>query len=422
MLLAFDSMRTIAAPLGANPLVTDLVLSFAFQAFRSGRSVNRTRLPSHYDCSMSFSSDRSARGPSMGADSTDAEPSESRPIRGQDGLGLGLLCAVGAHAMWGLFPLYWRLLDSVPSLELVCHRIVWAFVLLLGFVPLMLALGRLGGADRFVAAIRNPRVWGLSGLASVLIAANWLAFIWAVNHERVLEVSLGYYINPLLNILLGVIVLRERLRPAQWSAIAVAAIGVAVMTIAGGGLPWVSLAMAISFACYGLVKKKVTLPPLPGLLIETSFLTIPAAGYLWIVSADGSGSFRHHGLSTDLLLMTGGAVTVLPLALFATACRVVPLSTIGVLQYIGPTLQFFVGAVLFAEPLGRWRIVGFAFVWAGLLIYLNSSRRRIAEAKAEKIRQEAHRQQPSSTPPSTETGRLNADRAFCTIQADRDRG
>lgn len=276
--------------------------------------------------------------------------------------------------MWGLLPLYWRLLNTVPSIQLVCHRILWSSLLLLIVVPLMVHRGQQGGTPQLFAALRSWRVWAIYAVAAGMISLNWLAFIWAVNHDRVLEASLGYYINPLLNVLLGVIFLGERLWPAQWAAVGIAAVGVAVMAIAGGGLPWVALLMASSFAIYGLVKKKAPLPSLAGLMLETVILLFPALAYVLLAESRGVGAFGHSGRLADGLMITGGFVTVIPLALFAIAARRVPLSTIGVLQYVGPTLQFFVGAVLLGEPFGGGRLIGFACVWTGLLLYLFSLR------------------------------------------------
>ncbi len=286
-------------------------------------------------------------------------------------LGLGIATAVAAHTLWGTFPLYWRMLADVPAVELVCHRILWSFVGLLLFLPVMLRFFVNGGVGAFFASLVDRRVWLVYSIAAVMIGINWLAFLWACNNDRVLEASLGYYINPLISILLGVLVLGERLSRRKWYAVGWAAIGVLIVTISGGGLPWVSLAMAFSFAFYGLAKKKATLPSVSGLLIETLLLSGPAIGYLAWVHSHGVGAFSFSpGSGTDRLLVTGGLVTVTPLLLFAIACRNAPLSTIGVLQYIGPTLQFLVGTVILSEPLGGWRLLGFIFVWAGSLIYL----------------------------------------------------
>lgn len=311
----------------------------------------------------------------------------------------GVLCAVAAHTLWGLLPLYWWLLHDVPALQLVCHRIIWSFVLLLVLVPVLLQRGRLGRAAELVAAIRCPRAWGIYSLAAAMIGINWFVFVWAVTNDRVLESSLGYYINPLLNVLLGVLLLGERLWPAQWLAVGIAALGVAIMALLGGGMPWVALLMATAFAVYGLIKKKAPLPALTGLLFETVILLIPALAYVAVLEARGEGAMGLAGLvgggglgevrlqaaatvgsgyvrlARIGLLIVGGFVTVLPLALFAVAARRVPLSMIGLLQYVGPTLQFFVGAVLLGEPFEGGRVVGFVCVWAGLLLFLISLRR-----------------------------------------------
>lgn len=297
----------------------------------------------------------------------------------------GLFCAVAAHTLWGLLPLYWRLLYSVPALQLVCHRILWSFVLLVIVVPLLLRRDNGDGAAEFRTAVRSPRAWAIYALASLMIGFNWFAFVWAVTHDRVLEASLGYYINPLLNVLLGVAFLGERLRMAQWTAVGVAAVGVGVMAVLGGGVPWVALMMATSFAIYGLVKKKAPLSSLTGLLFETVILVFPALAYVAIVEARGDGAMGQLDVVSNGLLIAGGFVTVLPLALFAVAARRVPLSTIGLLQYVGPTLQFFVGAVLLGEPFEGARVIGFVCVWAGLLLYLFSLRRPAATEADEEL-------------------------------------
>ncbi|MEP3930933.1 EamA family transporter RarD, partial [Rhodopirellula bahusiensis] len=257
----------------------------------------------------------------------------------------------------------------------------------LGLVlPVMLWRGRWGGFSAVFRELRSRRVWTIYVIAAVMIAINWLAFIWAVNNNRVLEASLGYYINPLLNVVLGVVVLGERLRWPQWMAVGFAAIGVSVMAIGNGGLPWVSMAMATSFAIYGLVKKKASLPVLLGLMLEVTVLVIPAAIYLGMRLADGVSTMQT-GTSVEFgMLLGAGLITIAPLAFFAAAVQRVDLSLMGILQYIGPTLQFLVGYVLFGETLDTSRKIGFVFVWTGLLIFLVASqfkRRRstlVAEA------------------------------------------
>jgi chloramphenicol-sensitive protein RarD len=282
---------------------------------------------------------------------------------------LGVICAIVAHTMWGLFPIYWRQLGHVASIELVWHRIVWSFLLLSIVVPLMM-LGNSSGFATWHSAVTNAKNWRVYGAAAIAIAVNWFAFIWAINHNRVIEASLGYYINPLLNVLLGVVVLREHLIPIQWIAVSIAAIGVTIMSVAGGSVPWVAFAMAGTFSTYGLIKKQAKLPPLVGLWMELAVLFIPAAVVLGTKASDGTGAMNGSTTITKMLLIGGGLVTVAPLTLFAIAVRRVDLSLVGILQYIGPTLQFLVGAFLFGEPLDQWRIVGFIFVWIALVTFI----------------------------------------------------
>ncbi|WP_236622003.1 EamA family transporter RarD [Novipirellula maiorica] len=292
-------------------------------------------------------------------------------------LRFGFFCAVAAHTLWGLFPIYWRQLGNVDATELVWHRILWSFLMLCIILPLVLRKGNLGGYQAFATAVRSPKVWAIYSLAAVMIAINWLAFLWAVKNNRVLEASLGYYINPLMNVMLGVIVLGEKLGRTQWIAVAVAAVGVLVMSIAGGHVPWVSLAMASSFALYGLIKKKTHLPAIVGLWFEMAVLFLPAAYIIASGTLSGDSSVVGSSLTVKMMLVGGGLVTITPLMLFAAAVRRVNLSTIGILQYIGPTLQFIVGAFVFGEPLDTWRILGFGFVWFGLVIFLVSPTLRL---------------------------------------------
>lgn len=282
-----------------------------------------------------------------------------------------MLSAVAAHVLWGVFPLFWRQLGEYDALQVVCHRLLWAFTFLLISSPWLVRALAPAAREEFRKAVFRPRVWGIYAIAATLIGINWLTFVWAVNHGRVLESSLGYYINPLLSVLLGVWLLGERLSGPQKMAIGCAALGVGVMTVAGGGLPWVSLVLASSFAIYALVKKKSPLPALLGLLLETSTLVVPAVAFLAYVELwRGDGALQAGDLRMQILLMLGGMITIAPLALFAFAAKRVPLSAIGLLQYIAPTLQFLVGAVVLSEPFDRWRFVGFVFVWIGLGIYI----------------------------------------------------
>lgn len=276
----------------------------------------------------------------------------------------GVWFGAAAYTIWGLFPLYWKLLQHVPALQILGHRIVWSFAALLAMTA---------AAQRWWAAAspwRVPaRVVGLYAIAAVLIGINWFLYVYAVNSGLVVETSLGYFITPLVNVLLGVLVLRERLRPAQWCAVALAAIGVAYLTRAYGTVPWIAAGLATSFGSYGLVKKKATLDSLRGLTLETAVLVAPALAYLFGLYASGAGSFRRVGAGTDMLLIGGGLVTVGPLLLFATAVRRVPLTIVGVLQYISPTIQFLLGVFLYHEPFSHAQLIGFAIVWSALVIF-----------------------------------------------------
>ncbi|MCM2369325.1 EamA family transporter RarD [Aporhodopirellula aestuarii] len=298
---------------------------------------------------------------------------------------VGLVCAIAAHTMWGLFPIYWRQIEGADSLELACHRIVWSFVTLLIVLPVLLRMGWWGGWRVIAKSLRDKRVWMLYGVAAIMIGINWLAFLWAVNHGRVLEASLGYYINPLFSVVLGVTVLGERLGIWQWGAVAIATVGVSVMAMGSGGIPWVSLAMAGSFAIYGLVKKKVYLPVLVGLMMEVSILLLPAAIYLGLRVNAGVSALQFGSPMVTSMLLMAGFITIAPLALFAVAVRRVDLSLIGILQYVGPTLQFLVGAVLYSEPLDRTRMIGFAFVWVALVIFVTATHRSSKKASANRV-------------------------------------
>lgn len=294
--------------------------------------------------------------------------------------------------MWGAFPLFWRLLGHVPPFELVCHRVVWSSFLLLLVIPVLRRWGGDFGAE--IAGRRDPAVepfgwlprwpgpssWAIAATAAVVISINWLSFIWAVNQDRVLEASLGYYISPLFSVALGVVVLQERLSRWQWAAISVALVGVLAIASHGRAVPWVSLALASSFAIYGLIKKNTSVSPLVGLLLENLVLTIPAAGYLLWRARSGVGTWGQGDLNTDLLLVMGGVVTVPPLMFFALAARRVTLATIGMLQYISPTLQFLLGIQVVGERLDGTGWLGFAFVWGGCLLYVLGTRKSLRPA------------------------------------------
>ena len=298
----------------------------------------------------------------------------STPNRPQSYYRNGLLCGIGAFTSWGLFPIYWRWLAHVPSVEVVCHRIVWSFVFLTAVVWFNHRRVERLQLARVPFTIDRRKLIATYSLAAILISINWFVFIWAVNHGRVIEASLGYYINPLLSVMLGVVFLRERLSRLQGIAIGIATIGVTVMAVAGGVMPWLSLSLAASFALYGMVKKVAPLPAILGLLIETTVLVLPAAGYIVWLELNQRGGMGQGDLKTICLLLLGGCVTVLPLALFATAAQRVSLSTLGILQYVGPTLQFFLGVAVYGEPLNNGKLIGFVFVWIGSIAFLAALR------------------------------------------------
>jgi chloramphenicol-sensitive protein RarD len=277
--------------------------------------------------------------------------------------GRGLSAAVAAFVTWGLFPLYMAALKSVSALQITSHRIVWALIFMLAW------MGLRGELPQIREAVTTKGVLQRLVASAFFISVNWLGFVWAVNNGHVLEVSLGYYIGPLLNVLLGVFVLRERLNRAQWTAVGFAAAGVAYLTLATGRAPWIALLVGTSFALYGLIRKTVKVEALPGLAIETILLAPLAAGYLIWAEAHGIGSFAHESGYLDVLLIAGGVITSVPLFLFAYGARQIPYSTMGVLQFIAPTLQLLCGLVVFGEPFEHGRAIGFVLIWAGLIIY-----------------------------------------------------
>lgn len=276
----------------------------------------------------------------------------------------GLWYALGAYAIWGIFPLYWKQLHQVDAVQLIGHRIAWSFIILITFVAATRQVATL------VKATFKPRVLMIYMVAAVLIGVNWLMYVWAVNAGFIVETSLGYFINPLLSVLMGVIFLRERLRLSQWISIALASVGVIYLTLAYGRLPWIALTLAFTFGTYGLVKKISPLGSLFGLTIETGLLFLPALIYLVFVNFSGSGAFLHEGIFTDVLLVGAGAVTTIPLLMFATAAQSIPLSMVGVMQYIAPTLQFLLGVFVYKEDFDRVHLVGFGIVWIALILFI----------------------------------------------------
>jgi chloramphenicol-sensitive protein RarD len=275
----------------------------------------------------------------------------------------GLWYAIGAYLTWGLFPVYWKWLEQVPAIQLIGHRIDWSFVMLLA---LILATRQW---KKFRMAALTWRVLRIYFVSALLIGANWLIYVWSVNAGYIVEASLGYFINPLFSVLLGVVFLRERLRPLQWLPVGLAATGVLYLTFIYGSLPWIALSLAFTFGLYGLVKKTAPLGSLYGLTLETGLLFLPALAYLLYVNATGSGAFLHSSPTANFLMVGAGLVTIVPLLMFSSAARQIPLSLVGILQYITPSMQFLLGVLVYREAFSFHQLLGFGIVWLGLIIF-----------------------------------------------------
>ena len=274
----------------------------------------------------------------------------------------GIALGVGAYLCWGVLPIYWKALDSVGAAEILAHRFVWSIV----FLTLVLTARKSWSR---IAAL-PPRVIGRLLLAGLLLAVNWGTYIWAVNNGHIVEASLGYFINPLLNVVLGVVILRERLDPGQWAAVAIATAGVGYMTIEVGSLPWIALVLAGSFALYALWKKQLGgVGPIESLTVEISVIFVPALGFLIARGVTGTGSFIADGSKTTLLLALTGVATAVPLMLFGAAAQRIKLSTVGILQYIAPSLQFLIGVFIYNEEVTGHQLVGFILVWIALAVF-----------------------------------------------------
>jgi len=277
----------------------------------------------------------------------------------------GFAAGVAAYLLWGLFPLYWPLLEPAGAIEILAHRILWS-------VALLVVLLALTQGFRWVRELDRRRAW-LLALAAALITLNWGAFIYGVNHGHVVETSLGYFINPLVTVALAVTVVGERLRPAQWAAVAIAALAVVVLTAAYGRPPWIALILAFSFAFYGLVKKQVGIGGTQSLAVETAFLLGPALACVLVLSASGRGTFGSEGAGHALLMVGGGIATAIPLMLFGAAAVRIPLTTIGLLQYLAPIMHFGIGVGINGEemPWSRW--AGFTLVWVAVVAFTYDS-------------------------------------------------
>lgn len=276
---------------------------------------------------------------------------------------------MGACVFWGMFPLYFALLTSVSPLEIVAHRAVWSLL----FVLILIAMFRQWAALRRAL---TPRTIGLLAAAIMFLSINWLVYVYAIDVNEVVQGALGYFINPLVSVALGVILLSERLGRTQWLAIGIAALAVLVLTISYGGVPWISLALAFSFGFYGLVKKRANVDALPSLAIETAVITPIAVAYLWFLQANGEVAFIQDGLGISVLLVLLGPITAIPLLAFGAAAIRIPLSTLGIIQYATPTVIFLLGITVFGESMPALRWVGFGLVWIALVIFTADAWRR----------------------------------------------
>lgn len=287
------------------------------------------------------------------------------PVHDEAAVRQGVAITAVAFVIWGLFPIYWHLLRAVPSPLIIAHRIVWSTVLVVGW---LVWTSRLDWWRRIAA---QPGALKLLAASSVSIGFNWGLYIWAINAGHVVESSLGYFINPLVSVLLAVVVLKERLRAIQWLAVACAAAGVAWLTFQAGAPPWIALGLALSFGMYGLLRKIVAVDAVAGLGVESLYLFLPAVGFaLWSEGGHGGGFLSGWGSGIDALLVFGGVVTAVPLIAFAYGVRRIPLSLVGILQYIAPTLQLLLGVWFFHEPFDGVRAVGFGAIWIGLLLFV----------------------------------------------------
>ncbi len=288
----------------------------------------------------------------------------------------GVLAAIGAYILWGVLPIYWKFLHDVPALQIMTHRIVWSFL----FLSILITIRREWEPLR--ASIDKRTFFIYLGAGSIL-AVNWLTYIWAVNAGFIVETSLGYFINPLVSVVLGVIFLKERLRPLQWVPVGLAAAGVLYLSFNYGRLPWIALVLAFSFGVYGLIKKLAPLGALHGLTVETGAVFIPALGYLIAAQIAGVGAYGHGSTGQTALLSLTGVVTAIPLLLFAIGARRIPLAMVGILQYIAPSMQFLIGVLLYKEPFTTARLAGFAVIWLALILFTLEGfwqRRRMAQA------------------------------------------
>ena len=275
----------------------------------------------------------------------------------------GIIFAILAYFLWGILPIFWKLLKHIPAHEILLHRMVWSFI----FVLTILFFRKNWFWLKKIK--ENPKLLLTFLLTAFFLSTNWFTYIWSMNNNYVVEASLGYFINPLISVLLGVLVLKERLRLFQWSAILIALIGVLFLTVRYGSFPWIAMILAFTFGFYGLLKKRTKLNSLEGFSLETGFMSIPALFFLSVFELKGIGSFGHGNIISTFLLFCAGIVTALPLILFAAAARRITLTNLGILQYIAPTLQFLIGIFIYQEAFPTERLIGFCIIWFALVVY-----------------------------------------------------
>jgi chloramphenicol-sensitive protein RarD len=280
---------------------------------------------------------------------------------------LGVIYAGAAFLIWGLAAMYWKELKSIPSLEIIAHRVAWSFFFLLPLIMLQHQWAE------FVAVLQNLKMLLILLASAILVAANWLLYVWAVNNDHLLQASLGYYINPLVNVVLGMVFLRERLRPPQILAVLLATTGVVYLTIQYGAFPWIAICLATSFGLYGLIRKVAPVSPLVGLAVETLLISLPAIGYLVYLDSQGTGSVFRVSLNLDLLLMGCAPVTAVPLLFFTAGAKRLYLSTLGLMQYIGPSGMFLLAVFYYGEPFSTAQVWTFVMIWTALVIYSTDS-------------------------------------------------
>ena len=281
----------------------------------------------------------------------------------------GVVCASSAFLIWGLSPIYWKVLHRVPALEIIMHRVIWSFL----FLIILLVFRR--HLSEFTAAVRKPRTFAILLPSTILLGYNWFIYIWAVNNDHILQASLGYFINPLINILLGMVFLRERLRRLQTMSLILAGVAVLYLTFQYGEFPWIALSLAFAFGFYGLIRKVAPISSLVGLSVEMLLLSGPALGYVLFLNSKGVGALFHISIKIDLFLMGTAFLTAFPLLLFTLGARRLNLSTVGFLQYIAPSCMFLLGVFLYNEPISNAQIFAFVLIWTALFIYSTDAAR-----------------------------------------------